>query len=132
MTPPGIPNHVHPYMAEEDIQTLMRFINILILSVPDLTHYFEVDSKYMILKHQNTYLIILFIWIKNLNCECYLCMKNNYATNLRNKFISDLLTKTSSLHNLQTSVQIGGENFWLVKFWVQMKKLGQPWIELPK
>lgn len=43
MTPPGIPNQVHPYMAEEDIQTLMRFNNILILSVPDLTHYFEVD-----------------------------------------------------------------------------------------
>lgn len=61
MTPPGIPNQVHPYMAEEDIQTLMRFNNILILSVPDLTHYFEVDSKYMILKHQKTYLIILFI-----------------------------------------------------------------------
>lgn len=60
MTPPGIPNQVHPYMAEEDIQTLMRFINILILLVPDLTHYFEVDSKYMILKHQKTYLIIPF------------------------------------------------------------------------
>ncbi|XP_065925368.1 uncharacterized protein [Magallana gigas] len=27
MTPPGIPNQVHPYMAEEDIQTLMRSLD---------------------------------------------------------------------------------------------------------